>query len=81
MPVIGERLQYFGVSLSDGASIDLFLNLDSITNADQCAEGQSVDDEYRVVNTSMPGPYLDVPSLDHFKLVRQIGFLDVYQRE
>ncbi|HEV3220196.1 MAG TPA: hypothetical protein VGZ48_10525 [Candidatus Acidoferrales bacterium] len=81
LPLIDGRLLYRSVSLSGGANIDLLLNWRGITNANPCAEGQSLNDEYRVLDTSMPGPYLEVPSSGRFQFMRQFGYLEVYQRE
>jgi len=56
-----------------------------IANSDQCAEGLSAADEYRVVELTPPpgsaGYYFDVPSPATFHLVRRIDNFGIYERD
>jgi len=58
-----------------------------ITNTDQCAEGLSPLDEYRIVQTrpqdgqGTPRLYVDVPLDANFKLLRQFGPYQVFKRQ
>ena len=68
-----------------GANLDLFFKtLNGISNTDDCAEGFSPADEFRIVNIeSGPGDprktYFDI-SLDNFHLVEQLGPYQLFQR-
>jgi hypothetical protein len=70
-----------------GADFDLLLHYRrGITNTDTCPEGQSPNDEYRVVQTTpqadpeAPRSYFDVPRKGHFRLLREFGPYQVYAR-
>jgi len=65
----------------------LFRYPHGITNTDQCAEGLSALDEYRIVQTKLqdgkgtPRLYFDVPLDRNFKLLRQFGPYQVFKRQ
>jgi hypothetical protein len=65
----------------------LFKYPHGITNTDQCAEGFSPLDEYRIVQTKpkdgkgRPRLYFDVPLDRDFKFLRQFGPYQVYKRQ
>jgi hypothetical protein len=65
----------------------LFKYPHGITNMDQCAEGLSPLDEYRIVQTKpqdgkeTPRLYVDVPLDADFKLLRQFGPYQVFKRQ
>jgi hypothetical protein len=80
MPLIAAGPQS-DVTDADITNIDLFLTWSGITNSDHCAEGQSPDDEYRVVDTTNPGPYFNVPSSGRLILLQRFGNLGVFERE
>jgi hypothetical protein len=71
-----------------GAALDLFLKQRyKISNANQCAEGVSSVDEYRIVQTtprrseSKPGrQYFDIPLDQSFRMLRQFGDYQVFKR-
>ena len=65
----------------------LFKYPHGITNTDQCAEGLSPLDEYRIVQTKpqdgegTPRLYFDVPLARDLKLLRQFGPYQVFKRQ
>jgi Dolichyl-phosphate-mannose-protein mannosyltransferase len=70
-----------------GAEFDvLFRYRRDITNTNGCAEGFSPHDQYRIVRTapgeraSAPNEYFDVPLGDGFRLVREFGPYQVFER-
>jgi hypothetical protein len=70
-----------------GMDFDLLFNYPhGITNTNQCAEGLSPVDEYRIVQTKpqdgngTPRLYFDVPLDRDFKLLRQFGPYQVFKR-
>ncbi len=66
--------------LTDGASIDLLLKFKGIANVNECAEGVSANDQYRVIDKHPTDAILDIPSTNHFRLDRTFGALEVYER-
>jgi hypothetical protein len=69
-----------------GEAIDLVLNYDDgVINLDQCGEGVSAGDEYRVVESRPPTPdavyYFDVQPAGHLTWVTQIGRYQIYKRD
>jgi hypothetical protein len=71
-----------------GMDFDLLLQYPHrITNSNQCAEGLSPLDEYRIVQTKprdevwAPRMYFDAPLDPDFRLVRQFGPYQVYKRQ
>ncbi len=71
-----------------GSDFDLLFKYPyHITNTDQCAEGLSPSDEYRVVQTKpkneawAPRMYFDVPINSNFRLVSQFGPYQVFKRQ
>jgi hypothetical protein len=71
-----------------GAEFDyLFKHWHGVTNTDQCAEGLSPLDEYRIMQTKAqdgkgtPRLYFDVPLSRNFKLMRQFGSYQVFKRQ
>jgi hypothetical protein len=79
VPMIGGHPQT-DVGLTDGASIDLLLKLKGVANVNECAEGVSANDQYRVIEKQPTDAILDIPSTDHFRLDRTFGGLEVYER-
>jgi hypothetical protein len=77
-----------------GAQFDmLFKYRHGILNSDQCAEGVSADDEYRIVQTrpkqreghkdwfnEPPEEFFEMPRQNGFRLLRQIGDYQVLKR-
>src|SRR5262249_35279817 len=76
-----------------GAAYDMILKYKhGITNADQCAEGASSTDDYRIVQTQSlppqsddyfdqnPQNIFDVPLDENFHLLRQFGDFQVFAR-
>jgi hypothetical protein len=80
-PQARVSLPSFDMRLEPGASIDALLRGHGVDNANRCAEGQSSDDDYKVVDTSVPGPYFDAPSPGRFSLVKRFGNFEIHQRE
>lgn len=71
-----------------GAEIDLFFKYRrGIENTNQCAEGLAPDDEYRIVRTRVmsetwaPREYFDVALDNRYRLLREFGPYQVYQRD
>ena len=69
-----------------GEAIDLVLNYrDDLINLNQCGEGVSAGDEYRVVESRPPTPdavyYFDVQPSGHLAWVTQIGRYQIYKRD
>jgi hypothetical protein len=71
-----------------GSDFDLLFRYPhGIGNTDQCAEGLSVADEYRIVQTKprdeswAPRLYFDVPLDSSFKLQRQFGPYQILKRQ
>ncbi len=69
-----------------GADFDLlFKHRHDITNKNQCAEGVSSEDEYRIVQTSTTAKdeaahqHVDVPADNRFRLARRFGPYQVLQ--
>jgi hypothetical protein len=70
-----------------GAEFDLLLKVqNNIVNTNQCAEGVSPADEYRIVETRPKPPewspkhYFPVTLDDRYQLVAQVGAYQVYKR-
>lgn len=70
-----------------GAEFDLlFKYWHGITNTDQCAEGISPHDEYRIIQTrpksgqEQPSQYFEVPSKEPFRLVKSFDLYQVFKR-
>ncbi len=70
-----------------GAEFEFLLKYrHGIVNTDQCAEGVSPVDEYRIVQTrrkrgdAEPRHYFEVPSDDRFRLLRRFDLYAVYKR-
>jgi hypothetical protein len=70
-----------------GAEFDfLFKHWDGIANTDQCAEGVSPNDEYRIVQTrrigdeSAPSELFDVPLAKGFHLLQSFDSYQVFKR-
>ena len=70
-----------------GSDFDLLFRYPHrVTNLDQCAEGTSPADEYRIVQTSpksdpqAPRSYFDAPLPSGFRLLRQFGPYEVFAR-
>jgi hypothetical protein len=70
-----------------GGELELLLRYrHGIVNADQCAEGVSASDEYRIVQVrpkrgaDEPKQYFDVPRDDGFRLLRRFTLYEVYKR-
>ena len=76
-----------------GADLDLFLkHRYGISNTDQCAEGISPTDEYRILElraatpasddyfSEQPNEYFDISPDPRFRLIRQFGNYQVYKR-
>jgi hypothetical protein len=57
----------------------------AISNLDQCVEGMSTQDEYRIVEVSPSSPganyYFEVPLAGRLRLLDRIGPYEVYKRE
>jgi hypothetical protein len=71
-----------------GAEFDLlFKYRHGIGNTDQCAEGVSPADEYRIVQTrpkdgeAEPRHYFEVPLDKRFRLLRSFDLYRVYKRD
>jgi hypothetical protein len=68
--------------------LDQYLNYrHGISNSNQCAEGLSSEDEYLIVQTAPkpiaaadPNKYFNIPSGSQFRMVRQFGDYQVFQR-
>jgi hypothetical protein len=70
-----------------GAELELLLTYrHGIANTNQCAEGISATDEYRIVQTrpkrgpEEPRQYFDVPLDDRFRLLRRFSMYEVFKR-
>ena len=70
-----------------GAEFDVLLrHRHGVTNADDCAEGLSPVDEYRIVRPTpmepdwAPRDYFDVPLEDNFRLLARFGPYEVFGR-
>ena len=70
-----------------GGELELLLKYrHGIVNTDECAEGVSATDEYRIVQTrpkrgpEEPKQYFDVPLDDRFRLLRRFGLYEVFKR-
>jgi hypothetical protein len=71
-----------------GAEFDLlFKQRHGITNTDQCAEGVSPNDEYRIVQRrpksgeEQPGNYFQVPQNTRFHLIKSFDLYQVFKRD
>ena len=71
-----------------GGELELMLRYrHGIENVDQCAEGVSPVDEYRIVQVrpksgaDEPRHYVVAPSDDRFRLVRRFGLYEVHKRQ
>jgi hypothetical protein len=70
-----------------GAELELMLRYrHGIVNTDQCAEGITPTDEYRIVQrrpkpgAEEPRHYFDLPLAQRFRLLRRFGLYDVFKR-
>jgi hypothetical protein len=70
-----------------GAELELLLKYrHGIVNTDQCAEGVSASDEYRIVQMrpgkrpEEPRQYFDVPLGERFHFLRRFGLYEVFKR-
>jgi hypothetical protein len=70
-----------------GAELDFVMkHRHGIANTDQCAEGVSPDDEYRIVQTRpkstewQPRAYFNVPLDQGFRLLRRFDLYEVFRR-
>jgi len=70
-----------------GADFDLlFKARHGVLNTNRCAEGVSPDDEFRIVQTRPTGTdraaigYVNIPLDKNFRLLRQFGLYQVFQR-
>ena len=80
-PLPAEQLRADWYNVPQSANVDMLLSGHGITNTSQCAEWQSADDDYRVVDTINPRPYVEVPSKGNFRLVQRFDYMEVYRRE